>query len=140
MDFSNLQNMELDALKELAFKQGLTPHHRVKKETLIKQIIENATKPQVKQEMQHPAEKKSPEAKMNTEEEIRDACKQYFSKDGFEVTFHENTWRFRYKGAEDSGHMSVPLRVIRMKASTVAGGARLPRTVKNELGQDVMLA
>lgn len=142
IDFNRLKEMPIDDLKQLAVKEGVTFHHRISKpETLAKLIIEHVTQPQKAPEMKHPAEQPTKAAPvLNTEDEVREACERYFAKDGFRAEFEDDTWRFRYKGAEDSGHMTVPLRVIKMKAMSVAQGAKRPFIVKNELGQEVMLA
>lgn len=140
VNFENLKLLKLEQLRELAVKQGVTFHHNAKEDLLIRLILEAANaQPDA---LKHPAANApKEEMRLNTEEEIREACKRYFEKPGFEAMFRDDdTWHFRYKGAEDSGHMSVKLRVIRMKAETVAGGARKMVTVKNALGQDVMLA
>lgn len=127
MNFENLKKLDINQLRELAIKQGLTPHHRSKPDTLIKAIIEHATTPAKQPQMQHPAEKKQEAPKLNTEEEVRTACAVFFQKPGFEANFTEETWHFKCKGSEDSGHLSVPMRVIKMKAESVSRGARRPR-------------
>ena len=142
MDFDKLKDLSREELVHLAVRQGLTPHHRSKPETIIKQIIEAATTPPKPplQSMEHPAEKKMPDAAVNTEEAVREACKAFFAKPGFEAIFTPTTWHFRCRGAEDSGHMSTIMRVIRMKADTVSRGARRMVTTKNMDGHDVMMA
>lgn len=115
-----------DALVQLAISQGIAKvHPRAKCETIARQIADKISAPPV-QQLKHPAEQQTaPVLPMNTEADVRRACKQYFEKEGFEAIFRDDdTWHFRYRGAEDSGHMSVLLRVIRDKAMVVAGGAR----------------
>lgn len=129
MNYDNLQKLELPELRTLAIQQGMTPHHRAKKDTLIRQIIEHVTQPPVKKDMKHPAEQPPKEAKLNTEADVSEAIKP-FMKEGYQAIFTEENWHFKYKGAEDCGHMSVPLRVIRMKAESVSRGARNPKMVK----------
>lgn len=121
---------KIDELRQLAISQGLKPHPRAKATTLAKAIIDHVTQP-IPQQMKHPAEQPQAEAHLNTEQEIRTACAQFLDKEGFEARFRDdNTWHFRYKGAEDSGHMSVPMRVIKLKAMVVAQGAHKLRKMK----------
>lgn len=130
------------ALHELAATQGLKIHHNMKNCQKIGQAILDAVQTQSAPVLKHPAELPQPEPmKTNSEEEIRSVCKQFFDKPGFEALFRDDdTWCFRYKGAEDSGHMSVPLRIIRMKAGTVAQGALQPRMMKAEDGSLIFAA
>lgn len=133
-----------DELVHLAITQGLPkPHPRAKPQTIAQQIIDHVTTPARAQpeHMKHPAEKAQPAPlKINTEAEVREVCAPYFNKEGFQAIFRDDdTWHFRYKGAEDSGHMSVPLRVLKMKAMSVAQGAHRLVTMKFD-GEEVMRA
>lgn len=140
MDFSNLKNLPLDQLKVLARQYGVSTRGKIKQETIAKKILEAATAPQ-KSEMKHAAEQPKTALKINTEQEVREACIKYFNANGFEAIFKDDTWHFKCRGAEDCGHMSVPLRIIRMKAEMVARGARHPIMLgKNVNGEDVMAA
>lgn len=131
MNYDNLKEMELPALRTLAIQQGMTPHHRSKKETLIRQIIEHVKQPPVKAEMKHPAESAQEAPKKNTQEEILAAIKPFIEKkEDFQAIFTADTWHFKYKGCEDCGNLSIPLRVIKMKAHSVSHGARSPRKMK----------
>jgi hypothetical protein len=124
INFDKLKDMTPEAIRTLAIQQGLSPHPRAKVATIAKQIIEKVTQP-IKQELKHPAQlPPKREAKSNTEAEVREACQAFFAKPGFEAIFEGETWHFKYKGTEDTGHMSVPLRVIALKARTVSQGAR----------------
>lgn len=140
MNFENLTKLPIEELRTLAAQHGIKPHHKAKPETLAKQIIDKVVNPAPKkQEMQHPAQKPAAAPVINTEEQVREACKAYFSREGYEVTFTGETWHFKYAGAEDTGHMSVPLRIIRMKAESVARGARKPVTINFD-GERIMAA
>lgn len=132
-NFDNILQLARDGKKsellELARSQGMKVHHSCGPQKIAEAIINHVTQlsqPVKHDAMKHPAEQ--PQAApmhINTPEEVREACKQFFEKDGFEVRFRDDdTWHFRCKGAEDSGHMSVPLRVLKLKAMTVSGGAR----------------
>lgn len=123
---------KIEELRNLAISQGLKPHHRAKPMTLAQAIIDHVSAaPPQPQNMKHPAERAQPAPlKIHTPDEVRKDCAEYLDKDGFEAIFREdNTWHFKYKGAEDSGHMSTIMRVIKLKAMTVAQGARKLRTM-----------
>lgn len=131
---------KLDELRQLAITQGLKPHPRAKAMTLAQAIIDHVTQPPALKEMTHPAERPQAAIAMNTEAEVRAACAEYFNKQGYEAIFRDDdTWHFRYKGAEDSGHMSVLLRVIKLKAMTVAQGAHRLRKMKFD-GEEIIAA
>jgi hypothetical protein len=74
----------------------------------------------------------------NTEESVREAIAKYLNVDGFMAKFTQdpetgaNVWHFRCKGAEESGNMDIPLRVIVMKAESVARGARGLKAIKGD--------
>lgn len=64
---------------------------------------------------------------VNTPDDVRRAIAAITAKHkGFEAIFEGDTWTFRHRGAEDSGNLAIPLRVIAMKAGSVAKGARRP--------------
>lgn len=131
----------VDELKNLAATQGLKIHHRMKNAQKIAQAIIDKIAEPPKHDLRHPAEKNNPKPiRINTEEEVREVCKRFFDKPGFIAIFNDDdTWHFKCKGAEDSGHMSVPLRVILWKAESVARGANAPRMVKID-GETMMSA
>jgi len=127
MNFDELKSRDVKDLRKLAAQYGIRVGGRAKPETIAKMIVEFIqNKP--KQEMQHPAEKPAiQEAQLNTEEAVRHALGDLLNKPGFFAIFENNTWWFKYKGAEECGHMSVPLRLIKTKAMQVSRGAILPR-------------
>lgn len=65
---------------------------------------------------------------MQTPDAVNEAIKHCLAKAGFEAKYPDDatTWNFKYKGAEDSGSMSMPLKHIVMKANQVARGAINP--------------
>ena len=143
IDFANLKKMPQDQLKLLARQQGVVFRGNPSVDTLVQKIIAHVNDPTAQiqkkaREMQHPsqvAEKK--EIKWNTPEEIREAIKKQLDKDGFQALFTDETWHFKFRGAEDTGHLSVPLRVIKMKAENVSYGARALPTVNFD-GERIM--
>lgn len=137
MNFENLTKLPIEELRVLAAKHEIKVHHKLKSENIAKLIIDKVTNPQ--QELKHPAAQPKQATKVNTEEEVRQACEKFLSKEGFIATFKEDTWNFKFAGAEDSGHMSVPLRIIRMKAENVSRGARKPPMVTID-GERIMAA
>ena len=139
MNFDALKNKSVEELRTLAVQCGLEPHHRMKAETLVKMIIDHATNPPKPEELKHPAEKVKLPTVIHTEEEVRELVKQYAEKEGYQVTFPgDDTVIFKYKGAEDSCHLSSTPRNIKMRAETVSHGERKIRTV--DLGDGKILA
>jgi hypothetical protein len=133
MNFDELKSRDVKDLRVLAAQYGIKTGPRSKAESIAKLIFEfvaNKPKEQV-ESLKHPAEiNKLPEV-IHTQEEVEEVIKAFASKDGFEAKYlPDNTWIFKYKGAEESGHMSCPLRVIRMKAESVSHGARKVKVVK----------
>ena len=141
MNYAELVSRDVADLRTLAAQYGIKTHHKAKAETIAKAIVEHVTpKPQA-ETLKHPAELAKPALVIHTEEQVREACAAYFRIDGFVAKFPgDDTWYFARKGAEESGHMSSPLRVIKMKAESISKGARKPFIVKNADGADVMMA
>lgn len=142
MDFNELASRPLADLRTLAAQYGIPTHHRAKAETVARLIMEKVSQPpKVERTLEQAPQPVKSIPVMHTEDDVRKAIAAFTGKDGFIAQFlPDGTWFFAYRGAEESGHMSVPLRVIRMKAESIAKGSRKPVTVKNILGQDVMLA
>lgn len=124
---AELKTRPIEELRTLAAKHGIKVHHKAKAETIAKLLVESVTTPKVPE---HPAQKTTIPMVINTEADVLELIKPFLAKEGFKATFKDDTWHFTCKGSEDSGHMSVPLRTIRMKAETVSRGARNPRRVK----------
>lgn len=128
----NIDNIE--QARDLAKKMGLRVHHKSSMPTIIKQIME-AQKAPIAKPMEHKAEKAVTPEITNTEEQVLEAIKPYLTVDGFTAQFlSDNTWVFKRGKAEDSGNMSIPLRVIRMKAENVSRGTRQLRGFKDSDG------
>jgi len=109
---------------ELATKLGIKVHHNAKLETILMQINQQ---PQAFQNdaMKHVAESPVEPVHVNTPEVVNEAIAAYLAKPGFEAIYREdNTWNFKCRGAEDSGNLSIPLRIIKMKAESVSRGKR----------------
>jgi len=123
MNREELAGKSREELVVIAATLNIKPHHKALPETIINQIMQQPVA-FVADAMKHPAERAAPPpAKINTPDEVRDAIKNSV-KDGFEARFldDDQTWHFRCKGAEDSGHMSTPLRTIVQKAQIVSRG------------------
>jgi hypothetical protein len=60
----------------------------------------------------------------NTPDDVRKAIQHVLNaKGGFEAVFPDDgTWIFRYAGAEDSGTLKMPIRIIVQKAERVSRG------------------
>lgn len=113
-----------DQVRSIALSLNIKPHPRAKKETIARQIIQQPSAQQ-SEAMKHVAELPQAAPDMNTPEQVTAAIAKY-AKEGFEVKFLDNnsTWNFKYKGAEDSGHMSTKLRLIVQRAEYVSKGRR----------------
>lgn len=125
MNFEHLKTMDASQLREIAGKQGLHVHHKAKNETVIKQIMESALLPKSPTpEMQHMAAQPAKPVYNHTEEDIEALIAPIKARiPQFEAIYpNDGTWIFRCKGAEESGNMSIPPRVIKMKAENVSRG------------------
>lgn len=125
MNMDGLKAMSRDELVQLAAKYNLPIHHRAKEDTIIKAILDadmNLHKPTETQPEQPQAPK--PVVHKNTPEMVREAIAQYTAR-GLEATFPDDgTWIFKYKGAEESGNLAIPLKVIVDRALFVSKGRR----------------
>lgn len=132
MNYSELVSRPVADLRLLAAQYGIKTHHKAKAETIAKLIVEHISKP--KAEMLHPAEVKSQEPPpVHTEEAVRAKLKTLAEKQGFTMEFPgDDTVIFKYRGAEESVHLSTIMRVIVNKAQNVSMGARNPRAIKGD--------
>lgn len=133
-DVDALKKQSAEELRALAVKYGVKVHHKAGQEKLVQAIVEHMTMPQVVakpvMDLTHPALKV--EAARNpvlTQEDVLLLTERFTARrPEFSVTFpDDNSWHFKYKGAEDSGSMDTLSRVIVMKAETVARGRVAPR-------------
>jgi hypothetical protein len=130
MDVSKLLAMEKKDLLRLAAEHGLQVHFNSKNETIAQAIIDSIQKKPNKGDVVEKQEVK--EAIACTKEEIETAIKSIKeTRPDFKAIYTDSTWWFSFKGAEDSGNLSIPLRVIVDKARIVAQGARLLRAQKD---------
>lgn len=129
MNFDKLKALPREKLVELAGKQGVHVHHKAKAETIARLIMEKTLVPQQQpQSMQHVAEKPAAPVYHNTPEDVEAAIAHIKARSPqFESSYSENNWLFKCLGAEEVGNLSIPMRVIVMKAGNVAKGRRVPR-------------
>lgn len=126
MNHAQLQGKNVDELREIAKALKIKPHPRAKADTLISQILQQPVAYQNKA-MEHKAQETAKPVHNNTPEMVLDAIKVFAAKEGFVADFPDDgTWVFKYKGAEDSGNLSIPLRLIKQKAESVSRGRRAP--------------
>lgn len=120
----DLSTFTKEELLNLAEKLNIKPHHKANEETIIKQIMQQPMA-RIEGAINGKIEKVAVVSYTNTKEQVLEAIKKFTDKDGFEHRFaDDNTWHFKYKGAEDSGTMSMPLKTIVMKAESVSRGAK----------------
>lgn len=125
MNLENLKNLERKELFDLALKMGLTPHHKCKNETVINMIKEKAFEKPKEAAKEAKEVKKAPEPIHNTPEMVEKEIASIKAKKPEFVSSYsveDNTWTFDYKGARETGNLSIPLRVIVQKANNVARG------------------
>ena len=128
MNWDELKQRTVSDLRKLAAQYGIPTHHRQKAETIAKLIVEYVmNKPKTEDiKQQEPVQK--PDLHINTENEVRDACKTLLEKPGFTVLFPgDDTVIFKCRGAEESIHLSSALQTIKMKATSVSRGSMNPR-------------
>ena len=132
VDLSALPARTAEQNRELALQMGLSPHWKAKNETIIKMICDSLT-PQRPVEVSAPV-KQTLEIVINTEQQVLDAIEPFTKRQpAFKVAFpQDGTWIFECKGASESGHLSVPLRVIKQKAESVSRGRLVPFIVGRE--------
>jgi len=129
MNFDELKSRDVKDLRKLAAQYGIPTGPRSKAETIAKSIVEFVMNQPKLDQLKHPAEQPAPQvANLNTEEDVRKVIAKYLEKPGFTASFgDDNTLWFKCRGAEECGHMSVPLRVIKSKAESLSRGAIAPR-------------
>lgn len=143
IDLSKLDALPIEEVRVLAGQMGIQAHHKTGKEKLVNMIKEAAltpAKPQVEQSMEHVAAKPVEPVITNTPEMVLEAIKDITDKKpDFQALFpNDGTWIFKCKGAEESGNLSIPLRVIKMKAQSVSRGRMAPQSI-NHMGFDNMV-
>lgn len=142
MNYEELKSRDIKDLRVLAAQYSIKTHPKHKAETIAKLIVEHVqAKPKATEAMKHPAEQPVKAALViHTQEEVDQIVAPFAKKDGFQSIYPgDDTVIFKYKGAEESLHLSTSLRTIRMKAESVSKGARKMFTVKNADGNDVMM-
>lgn len=130
MNFDNLKSMSREELVSLAIKQGLSPHHKAKPETIIKQIIDKVSTPQATPaEYVDPRLMQKKEPKFNTEEDVERAVADIKAKVRDFVTEYnheERTVTFKCRGREECHNLSVPLHWLKKCASLASQGKISP--------------
>lgn len=128
-----LKTRELSELQAL-YEQyvGSKPHHARKHESLALELIQ--VMPQEQQEPEVIEAELIP-VEYNSHEAIRQKLKPYTDR-GLNLQFDGDVWTIKNGMAMDSGHVSVPLRLIEVKASLIMK-ARYPAKVKID-GQEVL--
>lgn len=61
-------------------------------------------------------------------EEIKESASKHKSK-GLSVAFTDDCWHVSCKGTEDSGHLSMDIKLIENKMNVVSRGAIKPRII-----------
>lgn len=121
----DLSKFTTEELRKLADTLGLKPHHKASDETVINQIMQQPMS-RIEAAINGKVEKPVVVASVNTKEQVLESIKKFTEKEGFSASFNDkdNTWHFKCRGAEDSGNLSIPLKVIVTKADMVSKGAK----------------
>ena len=118
--------MTEDTVKKVAKKLNIKHNADAPVEHIQNMIAQQPVASQ-RDAMRHVAETTAQPVFYNSPDEVEAAIEKY-KKEGFVAKYgDDNTWYFSYKGCEDSGNLSIPLRVIVMKAEMVSKGRRLLR-------------
>lgn len=126
IDYTQLKIKEL---REYAKSIGISPQQHESKESLSYRISLVAF-PETQQQPKQPVKKEPEIIVFSTAEQVKAKISNLIDK-GLIATFDEDSWRFQYKGREDSGSLSMPMSVIVRKAGDVAKGALMPRIIRN---------
>lgn len=141
MNIAELSQRDPKELRQLCAQYGIKAHHKLGADKLVKLIVEHVSSKPQGDPMKHAAEKPKAPTHVHSEEETRELLKAYLAKPGFTAEFPgDDTVILRYKGVEESIHLSTGPRTLTMKAGSVARGAYRMITVKNSDGNDVMMA
>jgi len=127
-------------LLEIAKKLNIKVHPNSKDETIVYKINQQPVAYK-ESAMMHPAEKSKDPTITNTPEEVLEAIKSCTDKPEFKAEFPgDGTWIFSYKGVNESGNLSIPLRIIKRKAESVARGRRGPSMMKSPYDGSVIFS
>lgn len=129
MNFNNLKDLSREQLLEVAGKQGLSVHWKAKPETIIKQIIDHASAKPKQNPQDYDRKYVNKEPVYHTKEQIEEAIapiKAQQPKFTTEYNEEEKTCKFSCLGAEETFNMSVPLPVLRKRASLIKRGRIAP--------------
>lgn len=129
----DLASKPMTEVRDYARAIGVTPKQHESRDALLSRIALVAFS-----DNQKPAEQAKPVVNpvtWSTQDEVNEAVAEHIRK-GMRVSYDEQarTWHFSYAGAEDSGSLSVPLHVIKQKATQVARGALKPRVLGSAAG------
>lgn len=163
MSKQDLVNLPIAELRQRAQALGLKPHPRSKPETLADNILATiaqrmederlaqvqakkpAPAPQPVQDTgivaidaSHPAAAPQDAVHFNTPADINARMADLIDR-GLRIEYDaaDNTWTFYNDTRKtcESGNMSIPLRVIRMKAESVMRGGRMPPIDRDQNGK-----
>ena len=124
----DLESKTSEELRALAKELNIKVHGMAKDETVIKQILKQQPHrvEGVAKNMEAKYARKVAQEHENTIEDVKEALDRLSLPEDFEAKFNreENTWWFKCKGAEDSGNLNIPLRLIVSAATYVSRGRR----------------
>lgn len=127
----NLSGLKMAELREYAKQIGVAPQQHETRESLLTRIaIVTYPDQQPKQEPKPMKEVQKPV--LNSVDDVMATLDWFIKKGGtVEINSQDKTWIAKYRGAENSGSMTMPLTAIKRHVEMyVARGALLPRIHK----------
>jgi hypothetical protein len=144
IDYANLEAMDIGALRTLAVQQGLSLHHKLSKDKVVRAIIEKVTAAP-ESTVDHPLIKPAAPVYNNTPEQVEAELETLKARSSRLVTKYpsDGTWIFQWVDnagrvrREESGNLAIPMRIIKQKAANVAQGPiQLQAADPNAIGID----
>lgn len=118
-----------EAIKSLYIQtMGSEPHHRMGKQRMIIEIL--GAQDVLKAQEVRPQEKKQQPVMLLSQERINEVLSGHIAR-GLKVIVQDNTWTMKNGAAMDSGHVSVPVDLLKVIADGLMR-ARMPAKVKIE--------
>jgi hypothetical protein len=130
-----LMTETVEALQSLyQQKLGTKPHHKMGKDRLVVEILNATAVEQQPSAQPKPAPKVEP--KRVTLEQLMEALEP-FAQRGLDISLAGDTWTLKNGPAIDSGHVTVPIELIKISAEALMR-ARFPAKI-GQRGQEMLV-
>lgn len=136
-DLTKLDSMSREQLMAIADQSNVRVHHKAGAEKIKEAIINQVMQPP-KEELKHAAEKPKAPVFHHTPQDVEELVSKIKERvPQFRTSYSEedNTWLFQWVSEsgrvmrEESGNLSIPPRVIKIRAETVSRGPLLLRSM-----------